>query len=67
MKFCGPLIWLHFGDCDLEVSKHFTTRMSKCWNAEMQKTPFGESFGYHELEVSKHFTIGMPKCHNAEI
>jgi hypothetical protein len=57
---------LHFGDRELEVSKHFTTRMLECRN-EMQKTPFGESFRYWDLEVSKHFTTGMPKCQNVEM
>jgi hypothetical protein len=46
------------------VSKHFTTRMSKCRNAEMKKTPFGVGFGYWELECRN---TSPQECRNAEM
>ena len=33
MKFCGPLIWLHFGDCNL---KSQGSSPQECRNAEMK-------------------------------
>jgi hypothetical protein len=59
--------WCRFRIPGVGVSKHFTTGIPKCRNAEMRKTPFGAGFGYRELEVSKHFTTGMPKCRNVEM
>jgi hypothetical protein len=52
MKFCGPLIWLHFGDCDLECRdssplKHRNTKMIKLRNAETLK-------------------VEMPKCETSK-
>jgi hypothetical protein len=34
MKSCGSLIWLHFGDCDLECRD---TSSQECRNDEMLK------------------------------
>jgi hypothetical protein len=46
------------------VSKHFTTGMPKCRNAEMRKTPFGVGFGYRELECRN---TSPQECRNAEM
>jgi hypothetical protein len=46
------------------VSKHFTTGMPKCRNAEMRKTPFGVGFGYRELECRN---TSPQKSRNAEM
>jgi hypothetical protein len=41
MKFCGPLIWLHFGDCDLECrdSSPQEFRNTKMQNDEINTRP----------------------------
>jgi hypothetical protein len=36
MKSCGPLIWLHFGDCDLEC-RDTSSQECRNENAEMRK------------------------------
>jgi hypothetical protein len=53
--------WCRFRIPEVGVSKHFTTGMSKCWNVEMRKTPFGAGFRYRELEVSRTLTTESPK------
>jgi ribosomal protein S18 len=55
---------------ELEVSKHFITKMLKHRNAKRRNktidlTPFW-SFGYRELEVLKHFITEMSKCRNVK-
>jgi hypothetical protein len=54
--------WCRFRIPEVGVSKHFTTRMSECRNAEMRKTPFGAGFGYRDLECQNTSSQGMPKC-----
>jgi hypothetical protein len=59
--------WCRFRIPGVGVSKHFTTRILKCRNAEMRKKTFWCRFHIPGVGVLKHFTTGIPKCWNAKM
>jgi hypothetical protein len=55
MKFCGPLIWLHFMGCDLECRG---SSPQECRNAEIPKCEMVKSTRDPELVIQQCWILG---------
>ena len=55
MKFCGPLIWLHFKDCDLDCRD---SSPQECWNAKILKCEMAKSTGDPVLVIQWCWILG---------
>jgi hypothetical protein len=55
MKFFGPLIWLHFGDCDLECQD---SSPQECQNVGMSKCEMEKSTQDPVLVIQRCWILG---------
>jgi hypothetical protein len=55
MNFCGPLIWLHFQDCDLECRD---SSQKECRNVEIPKCEMAKSMRDLVILIQRCWILG---------